>query len=424
MRLVQHLSYDPNNPDHLKVLRPSKRFTKGWRIQNTGTCIWDPGYSIVYESGNHAAAEMDSPLVVTHGRTAPSETYTVEVKLVSPSEYGHYLGYWRMRNAAGTYFGDRLPLAISVAAPRPTIPPTWTPRPITTIQFNTDRDRISRGECADLSWSVSNAKAAYVYQEGEAWQAHGVPFTGRRTVCPLQTTNYYLRVERQSGWIDVRRLVVHIVQPVEMPQISRFTVEPAYLSAGECVTARWEVRGQVTRVRLLRAGAVWWGDAPLIGSLYDCPPGAGQTAYVLEAAGPGGTTSMQRFIHVDVTPTATPAPLSGTAWQVLAVGDSVPLGPPITVHFYGGAAGQGTVSGWASCNNYSAVYQQSGSTLNIGSSAVGEKICAAEAGAQERAVLDALRAATSFTRGSGQLVLRDSRGTVVLNLAAIEGATP
>jgi heat shock protein HslJ len=424
MRLVQHLSHDPQNPNHLKVLRPSKRFTKSWSIQNTGTCTWDPGYSIVYESGNHAAAEMDSPLVVTHGQTAPSETYTVEVRLVSPSEYGFYQGYWRMRNAAGTYFGDRLPVSISVAAPRPTIPPTWTPRPVTTIQFNTDQDRIARGECAVLSWSVSNARAAYVYQEGEAWEAHGVPFAGQRTVCPLQTTSYSIRVVRHNDWEDLRRVVVHVVQPVEMPQIARFSVEPAYLSAGECVTARWEISGQVTRVRLLRGGEVWWADAPLIGSLYDCPPGAGQIAYTIEATGPGGTTSTQRTVYIDVIPSTTPVPLAGTAWQVLAIGGSAPAGPPITVIFEQVARGQSAVSGWGSCNSYRAVYQQNGSTLNIGSSTVGDKVCAAAASAQEQALLDALRAATSFSRGNGQLVLRDSRGRVVLNLATIESATP
>jgi len=164
MTLVAHLTHDPQNPDHVNILRPNKRFTKGWLIQNTGTCLWDPGYSIVYESGNHPAADMYGALVVIHGRTPPGETYDVEVRLIAPSEPGYYEGYWRMRNAAGTYFGDRLPVSITV--PAPTAVPTWTPRPDTTIQFHSDHDRMARGECAVLSWSVSNAQAAYVYQEG------------------------------------------------------------------------------------------------------------------------------------------------------------------------------------------------------------------------------------------------------------------
>jgi heat shock protein HslJ len=79
--------------------------------------------------------------------------------------------------------------------------------------------------------------------------------------------------------------------------------------------------------------------------------------------------------------------------------------------------GQGTISGWGSCNSYSAVYQQSGSELNIESSTVGDKVCAADVSAQEQAVLDALKSTTSFSRSGGQLVLRDNRGQVVLNLA-------
>jgi heat shock protein HslJ len=307
----------------------------------------------------------------------------------------------------------------------PTVAPTWTPYPVTTIQFDSDRDRIARDECAVLSWSISNAQAAYVYQEGEAWQAHGVQFAGQRTVCPLQTTSYYLRVVRQSGWVDIRRQVVHVVQPIELPQIARFTVEPAYLSAGECVTARWEVRGQVTRVRLFRAGEVWWEDAPLIGSLYDCPLGAGQIAYQLEATGPGGTTSMQRIVYVDVIPTVTPVPLSGTAWQVLAIGSSVPVGTPLTVIFgQQNASGWGTVTGWGSCNNYYAEYQQSGSLLSIDLPTGEGNVCTAELAAQEQALFDALHVTAFFDRSEGQLTLWNVVGEVLLNLAAIQVTAP
>jgi heat shock protein HslJ len=263
----------------------------------------------------------------------------------------------------------------------------------------------------------------YFYQHGQAWQAHGVPFAGYRNACPDLTTTYYLRVVRHSGWIDIRRLVIHVVQPSDLPQITRFTVEPMYISVGGCVTARWEVRGQDARVRLLRDGAVRWDSAPLIGNLYDCPTGTAQALYVLEATGSGGTTSMQRFVYIDATPIPTPVPLSGTSWQVLAIGNSVPVGLPVTAHFgQQDAHGRGTLSGWGSCNSYSALYQQSGASLSIGSSTTGDNACTPEMVAQEQAMLNALHATASFSRSGGQLVLRDSLGQVVLNLTAISAS--
>jgi heat shock protein HslJ len=405
-------------------LRPNRRFIKGWRIQNTGTCTWDPGYSIVYAGGNHAAAHMNGATVVLHGRTLPSQTYDVEVKLITPSESGLYQGYWRMRHANGTYFGDRLPFQVEVAAPRPTLAPTWTPHPATTIQFNVDRSRIVSGECALFSWIVSNAQALYFVPEGQPWQPNGVPFGGQRQVCPAQTTTYYLRVVRPNDWVETRRLVVHVVQPPEAPQIVFFGAEPAQIVTGACLTLSWQVedQGSSTHVRVLRDGQALWEGAPRMGSFGDCPSGVGQATYTLEAAGPGGTASLQRVVTISAAPTPTPGPLAGTAWQVLAIGSSVPVGPALTLNF--DAEGAGTVSGWGSCNNYTGAYQQAGSQLSVGSITTGDNICTAEMALQEQAFLEALQATASFSQSAGQLVLRESQGEIVLNVAQTSVAAP
>lgn len=426
MRLVQHLSYDDHNLSNPPVLRPGKQFVKSWRIQNTGTCSWDPGYTLVYADGNHAAADMDGAQVVFHGQTLPGETYDIEVKLIAPSEPGIYQGFWQMRTARGVYFGEHLPVAILVP-PRPTPAPTSTPIPVTTIQFSVDRNRVLGGECALFSWNVAHAQAAYFYSEGQAWQSHGVPFIAQRQACPDQTTTYYLRVVRAGGWVDVRRLVVHVEQPPAAPQIVRFAVEPAQTTEGGCVTSSWSVDGQVTRVRLLRGEGVLWQDAPLSGSLNDCPPGRGEAVYTLEATGPGGTTRALRTVRIGAAPTPTPGPLSSTEWQVLAIGGSMPAPAalPLTVLFgLQDASGQGTIAGWAGCNTYSAPYLQSGALLNIGLPSAGSNTCEASVMAQEQALLDALHEVTTLSRGGGQLILWNNAGKVVLNLAASESAAP
>ena len=426
LRLLQHLSYDPHNMTDPPVVRRGRRFTKGWRVQNTGTCVWDPGYSIVYVDGNHAAAHMDGAEIVLHGRTEPLETYDVEVKLIAPNEPGIYQGYWQLRNAAGDYLGERLPVAILVP-PLPTPGPTSTPRPVTTIQLDVDRQAIVRGECAVFTWTVTNAQAAYFYSEGQAWQDHGVALAGSRQVCPERTMTYILRVVRASGWVDARRAIVHVEQPPDPPQIVAFTAQPERIAEGECVTLDWQVEGQATRVRVLRGESVLWDGAPLDSRMSACPLGSGQVEYALEATGPGGITRAQRTVRIGATPTPTPAPLAGTEWQVLAIGGSMPAPAalPLTVLFgRQDATGQGTVAGWGGCNTYSATYRQSGALLNIEMPAAGSNPCEADVAAQEQALLDALHETATLTRSGGQLTLWNNAGEVVLNLAVSEAAAP
>jgi heat shock protein HslJ len=104
----------------------------------------------------------------------------------------------------------------------------------------------------------------------------------------------------------------------------------------------------------------------------------------------------------------------------LAIGNHIPVGAPVTV-FFGpqDVDGRGTVSGWASCNNYNALYQQNGALLTIGAPTTGDNACTVELVAQEQDLLDALRSTASLSRGAGQLVLQNSLGQVELNLAAI-----
>ena len=72
--LVEHLSFDDQNMLEPPTLRRGSRFTKSWRIRNTGTCPWDPGYSVAYVEGNHVAADMAGEPIVIHGQVAPWET--------------------------------------------------------------------------------------------------------------------------------------------------------------------------------------------------------------------------------------------------------------------------------------------------------------------------------------------------------------
>lgn len=87
---------DVTIPDNSEI-NTGTTFTKTWRVQNTGTCIWWKGYSVAHYSEGSFGAPEKSPLP----RTNPGENADVSVDLVAPSTPGFYQGYFVLQNPAG-----------------------------------------------------------------------------------------------------------------------------------------------------------------------------------------------------------------------------------------------------------------------------------------------------------------------------------
>jgi hypothetical protein len=85
-----------------KTYAPGERFTKTWRLLNTGSTTWTTEYSVIYISGALMEAAPSTPLP---NAVAPGETVDVSVELTAPKDAGSYTGYWKLRNAAGQIFG-------------------------------------------------------------------------------------------------------------------------------------------------------------------------------------------------------------------------------------------------------------------------------------------------------------------------------
>ena len=83
-------------------MSPGQGFEKIWRIKNTGSCIWDTGYKLVYGYGE----EMSGQARNLNSIINPEETVEVTVVFTAPLTTGSYQSYWRMRNAAGANFGE------------------------------------------------------------------------------------------------------------------------------------------------------------------------------------------------------------------------------------------------------------------------------------------------------------------------------
>jgi len=77
-------------------------FKKTWRLKNIGTCTWTTSYSLVFDTGEQmgAPASIKFPASV-----APGQTVDLSVDMAAPNKAGHYIGYWKFKNASGVLFG-------------------------------------------------------------------------------------------------------------------------------------------------------------------------------------------------------------------------------------------------------------------------------------------------------------------------------
>jgi hypothetical protein len=121
---------DVNYPDKTNVL-PGTSFTKTWRLQNTGSCTWTSGYSVVYVQGDRMSAPDFNP--VTSGSVVSGAQVDASMPLVAPGVPGTYRGDFMLRAPDGTRFGIG-PVGngvfwVEIVVPTPTSTPTPTVTP-------------------------------------------------------------------------------------------------------------------------------------------------------------------------------------------------------------------------------------------------------------------------------------------------------
>ncbi len=308
MRFVADLNLQDNNMQSPPPISPGQAFSKGWRIQNSGTCAWTTAYRLVFVSGNVPGASMGGQPTAIQGFVPAGGQHDIFVNLVAPLAPGIYQGIWQMVDDQNRPFGDRIWVGITVPAP-PTATPAPTQTPSPSIQFSVNRNDILQGECVTFAWNVQNATAVYFYAQGEAWQNNQVQPVGNRVACPATTTTYFLRVLNPNGTVEERQSVINVRPNVNAPNISQFSASPTQVTVGQCVQLQWDVQGSVNRVIISNQFRVIWENAPSRGNTQDCTGGQPTTIeYKLQATGPGGTSQALKHVSVVSPATATPVP--------------------------------------------------------------------------------------------------------------------
>lgn len=133
---------------------PGATFKKTWRLKNIGTCTWTTSYSLVFDTGERmgASASITFPSSVASGQTVD-----LTVDMTAPSNAGHYIGYWKFKNAGGVLFG------IGANANRSwwvEINVTGTPTTSVALDFT--------AKAGDATWSSSAGGLSFPGTDGDA----------------------------------------------------------------------------------------------------------------------------------------------------------------------------------------------------------------------------------------------------------------
>lgn len=170
---------DMTVPDN-SVLAPRQEFDKVWRIKNSGTCVWNSNYRLVFVDGTRMGAPADIPVP----DTAPGATADIQVKLTAPQKAGRSAGRWQIQAPSGERFGATFDTTIRVAGPGARV---CNGSPVIE-SFAASPTTIAAGQSSTLSWGlVSNADAAEIDNS-----IGGVATPGSMTVSPTRTTKYTL----------------------------------------------------------------------------------------------------------------------------------------------------------------------------------------------------------------------------------------
>ncbi|KAG6542941.1 hypothetical protein Mapa_015633 [Marchantia paleacea] len=97
-------------------LAPGTRFTKIWRLRNSGTAPWPSQTKLVNVDGDDLGSATITPLQIGERGLAPEEEIEVSVDCVAPQQIGRYQSSWRLSTPWGPKFGHKIWVQIQVVS--------------------------------------------------------------------------------------------------------------------------------------------------------------------------------------------------------------------------------------------------------------------------------------------------------------------
>jgi len=210
---------DVTIPDNTNVAGGTV-FTKTWRVSNTGTCIWGPGYTLTHYSDERLGAPDSVPLVITY----PGQTADISVDLTAPNSNGNHRGNFVIENPAGLIMkvGDdsRLWVIINVTVTT-TITPTATATALSNTAVGSATVTSTGSTAAASSSNVTTATCAFTTEREKLTQVISAVNAYRATKgLPPYTVNPLLAqaAQRHANDIACHKLYVHTGSDGSTPQ--------------------------------------------------------------------------------------------------------------------------------------------------------------------------------------------------------------
>jgi hypothetical protein len=128
------------------------------------------------------------------------------------------------------------PTLTPTLAPTPTRKPTATKVPAASIDFSLSPEQVAQGACANLKWTVKNAKGVYLNGDGVSGEES-------RQVCPQAGSQAYeLRVVSLDGHETNRQVILNVTAAQSAPQVAA----PAAVAANGSAPAQLAAAGPPT----------------------------------------------------------------------------------------------------------------------------------------------------------------------------------
>ncbi|KAF7838278.1 protein NBR1-like protein isoform X2 [Senna tora] len=111
--LDSEFTFDVNVVDGTKMA-PSTKFTKIWRMRNTGIIAWPQGTQMVWIGGDKISDFNSVTLKIPPNGVSVHKEFDVAIEFRAPKSRGNYLSYWRMACPSGSEFGQNVRVFIQV----------------------------------------------------------------------------------------------------------------------------------------------------------------------------------------------------------------------------------------------------------------------------------------------------------------------
>lgn len=255
------------------------KVSRAWRLRNTGTCTWGPGYELAFYGGRSMGSggvsfesfffgqepdrrnivESSDKLIGAEGK--PNQVAIAEVFLNVPTIPGIHQSYWRMRNPQGVYFGPIIGVTMDVI--RDCEPASYAKKiygapliqkfevlaagkvykPINPIEVT-----AKLGEAVTLDWEVISADHYDVVVReptGSGYNLATRNLSDRKTFIPDQLGDYVITLYADNGacaGVFTGQVTLHIIPNPESDDFELNII----LGAGSAATSSRANTAQVT----------------------------------------------------------------------------------------------------------------------------------------------------------------------------------